>query len=1022
MLSLTKFGVESSRFTVFIMLSLIIVGVASYLSLAKREDPSITIRTAVVSAFNPGMDPIMMEELVADPIERQARKISEIKDIKSLITHGRVVVYLDLHDNVPSDELTDVMQNIRNKMLEVSKQLPAGTFGPDVNTEYGDVAIATIAVTGEEYTYKELVESAKFLRKELYSLQGIGQVEILGEQEERIWLEIDFKKLASVGVQIRQVLKDLQEQNVILPAGEINVSGSNLTLTANGELKTVDEIKNVLTLVPSLNTKVRLEDILTVKRDYVEPKKAPIYFNGQPAIILSVQMSDGQDLQVLGKKLKILTKQLEQTQAVGIEYLFSTFQASNVSISINDALANVIQTAVTVLLILVIFLGWRSAIVVAFIVPFTVMFTVIAMVPMAIELQVVSIAAVIIALGLLVDNGLVIVEDIQNKINAGVSAKDAAYSASKQFSIPLAVASVTTISAFLPLLLLNGSEGEYAYSLGAVVGVMLFGSWISAIYLLPPLCVWSAKKQISYSQGENLAVRIYGRLLSKLLPRPVFILIISYCLVIISANLMSQIPKEMFPLSERNQFLIYLEMPKGTSISATEEEALDVIAWLSDRKVNPEIENSTLYVGDGGPRFYLSLNPADKDESSAFILVNTHDFKGAKEAADRAQRYLYEHHPSARSKIKRLSMGGKESGIVEINISGPDIDQLLSSAKKLEAAFALAPNIIQNENNWGNKIINIEVDISQDKARDFGITSRNISEIMDAFYSGYHVSDFREGTYSIPIVVRANEEFRNSLEDLKSMAIPLDGSLKSLEHVASFVPKVGVSQIRRENQRRTIKISAKSSSLTAQNLLLHIQPMLDELDLPDGYQVVIGGEIADSAEVNQKLAAGLPLALFVMIAALTFQFNSFRRVSLILSTIPLVIVGVPVGLIMMGQPLSFFGTLGLISLAGIIINNAIILIDQVDIEKESLELKEAIVSASMKRVTPILLTTLTTVVGLIPMALAGGALFEPMASVMIGGLMVGSLLTLLFVPCAFYTLFGNLYFKNMVKPENIIKE
>lgn len=1006
MLSLTKFGIESSRFTVLVMLSLIIVGIASYLSLAKREDPSITIRTAVVTAFNPSMNPVMMEELIADPIERQARKISEIKDIRSLITHGRVVVYLDLHDTVPNDQLIDVMQNIRNKISEVTNKLPAGTSGPNVNTDYGDVAIATIAVTGDGYTYKELAESAKFLRKELYSLQGVGQVEILGEQEERVWLEIDFKKLASVGIQIRQVLNDLQEQNVIMPAGKIEVSGSNLILTANGELKTVEEIKSVLTLIPGLNTKVRLEDILSVRRDYIDPRQAPIYFNGQPAIMLSVQMSDGQDLQVLGSKIKTLTKQLEETQAVGIQYQFSTYQASKVTTSINEALANVLQTAVVVVLVLVIFLGWRSAFVVAFIVPFTVMFTVIAMAPMSIELQVVSIAAVIIALGLLVDNGLVIVEDIQNQINAGVDVKEAAYSASRQFGVPLAVASVTTVSAFLPLLLLNGSEGEYGYSLGAVVGVMLLGSWISAIYLLPPLCVWSAKKQKSSAQGENIIIRGYGQLLNKLLPMSLLVLITCYGLVLVSSKLMSQIPKEMFPLSERNQFLIYLDMPKGTSISSTEAEALSVISWLSDNKVNPEIESTTLYVGDGGPRFYLSLSPVDKDDASAFILVNTHDFHGAIEAAQRAQDYLYEHHPSARFKIKRLSMGGKESGIVEINISGPDVDHLLTAANKIESAFALAPGIIQNENNWGNKLMNIEVDIFQDKARDLGITSREISELMNSFYSGNHVSDLREGTDSIPIVIRASEEFRNSLEDLKSLSIPLDGSLKSLEHVAKFVPNVSVSQIRRENQRRTIKISAKSSSLTAQNLLQHVQPTLDKLDLPEGYKVVVGGEIADSAEVNQKLAAGLPSALFVMLAALMFQFNSFRRVFLILSTIPLIIIGVPIGLMLMNHPLSFFGTLGLISLAGIIINNAIILIDQIDIEKNTSALKDAIVTASKKRIIPILLTTMTTVVGLIPMALTGGSLFEPMASLMIGGLMFSSLLTLLFVPALFYVFFG----------------
>lgn len=1006
MVALTRFGVDASRFTIFMMITMLLAGAFSYTLLSKQEDPSVIIRTAVVSASYDGMDPEKIEALIADPIERQARKISEIDDIRTWVTPGRAVVFLDLHDSIPSEALTDVMQNIRNKMTEISHELPRGTMGPSVNTDYGDVAIASVAVTGDGYSYEELRESAKMLRKHLYTVEGVGSVELLGEQEERIWLEIDSKKLAAVGVQVKQVLSDLKNQNVVLPAGDIDVSGTRLILTANGELKTIEEVKNVLTRIPELSTSVRIEDILEVRRGNVDPKQTPTFFNGEPAIVLSVEMSDGQDLQVLGKNIQAKVHQIEQTQPVGIQYRFSTYQESKVTTSINDALMNVVQTVAVVLLVLILFLGWRSAVIVAFIVPFTVMFCVIAMGPMSIELQVVSIAAVIIALGLLVDNGLVIVEDIQNQLNRGADVREAAISASKQFSVPLAVASVTTVSAFLPLLLLEGSEGEYGYSLGAVVGVMLAGSWLSAIYFLPPLCVWMAKKQSASGDGENKLARIYGEFVQKCLPISPLILAVCAGLVVFSASLMSSIPKEMFPLSERNQYLIYMDMPKGTSISHTENEALSVIKWLGNKEFNPEVENTTLYVGDGGPRFYLALSPADKDPASAFILVNTADFEGAVVAAERAQSYLYENHPSARFKIKRLSMGGKESGIVEVKISGDDADKLLDLAKIVEDKLATAPGIIQNENDWGNKVINIEIDISQQKVRDLGVTSRDISEIMEAFYSGYHVSDFREGNYSIPMVIRANEEFRNSLEDLKSLSIPVNGALISLDQIATFVPNVELSQLRRENQRRTIKVSAKSSKLTSHELLAFIQPTLDSLNLPNTYELEIGGEIADSADVNGKLGAGLPIALLVMLAALMFQFNSVRRTTLVCLTIPLIIIGVPFGLMLMGQPLSFFGTLGMISLAGIIINNGIVLIDQIDIERESLPLAEAITIASKKRVTPILLTTLTTVVGLVPMALSGGALFEPMATLMIGGLLFGSILTLVFVPSMFYLFFN----------------
>ncbi|MEC8428047.1 MAG: efflux RND transporter permease subunit, partial [Pseudomonadota bacterium] len=453
------------------------------------------------------------------------------------------------------------------------------------------------------------------------------------------------------------------------------------------------------------------------------------------------------------------------------------------------------------------------------------MFALILMRQMEIELQVVSIAAVIISLGLLVDNGLVIVEDIQGKISRGVDPKEAALVSSKQFGTPLAVASITTVAAFIPLLILEGTSGEYAFSLGVVVAVMLAGSWLTAMYLLPPLAVWLSSKQVKDSTAKpSRLVRMYSPLVRKTLSFSVPIIIMAYVLVALSGNLFGSLRSEMFPLSARNQFLIYLDMPKGTSIRRTEQEAMAVERWLSDDKHNPEVINTTVYVGDGGPRFYLALSPADRDPASAFILVNTTDFEGALAAAKRAQRYLYEQHPAARAKVKRLSMGGEESGIVEVKISGSDADKLLAFADQIEARLHQAPGIMQNENNWGNKVLKIGLNIAQDRARSLGITSKDVSEVMNTFFNGYDVSEFRAGDEPYPITVRLNESRRDSLEDLGNLSVPTDDGLISLDQVASFTSYAEFSQLRRENQKRTIKISGKSSSLTAQELLDFIQP------------------------------------------------------------------------------------------------------------------------------------------------------------------------------------------------------
>lgn len=1003
---LTKFGIERSRFTIFVMFALMLLGLSSYSKLSKREDPSITIRTAVVSAGFEGMSPQKAERLIAEPLERIARQVSEVDEISTLIIDGQVSLFLNLYKSMPSDKLPDVFQKIRNKMEDAHQKLPQGTDGPYVNTNYGDVAVATVAVTGNGFNYAELRESSRSLRKHLYGVKGIGKVDLLGIQEERVWLEFDAKKLEAIGAYLPQIIDDLKRQNVISSAGKLDAQGTNISLEVNGELKTIESISDLVIKIPNSDALIRLGDLLTVRKGIVDPKVDPVFFNGQPAIALSIQMRNGGDVQVIGKAIKKAVIEFEQTQPIGIEYAFSTYQEEKVTKAIDNALINVLQTAAVVLIVLMIFLGMRPALIVACIVPFSVMFSMIFMRYIGVEIQTVSIAAIIISLGLLVDNGLVIVEDIQRQMTEGKDPSVAAQSASKQFAIPLAIASITTVAAFMPLFVMDGADGEYGFSLGAVVALMLIGSWITSIYFLPALCVWLAKKAPKTSDDQpSLLSRAYRRLVTRSLGLSVVVIIAAYGLVVLALGLFGNLKSEMFPMSARNQYLVYMDMPKGTSIKETEQVALSVEKWLSDRSINPEVMNTITYVGSGGPRFYLSLNPADSNPATAFILVNTQSFEGTETAVKRAQQYVLLHHSEARFKIKQLSLGGAESGIVEVKISGPQADRLIALAKVVEGGFNQASGIMQNENDWGNKHLKVTVNVAQDKARSYGVTSQDISSALQGYFLGSQISSFREGTDSLPIMIRAEEGSRDSIEDLDSLTLAINGKTIALESVASIEPSFELSQMRRLNQKRVIKISAKSSELSAQQLLDIVQPTLDSLDLTGGYAVEISGEVKDSAEVNEMLANGMIPALLLMLAAIMFQFNSARRVVIIFLTVPFIVIGIPLALLIANEPLSFFGTLGMISLAGIIINNAIVLIDQIDIERARLELKEAIIEASVKRVSPILLTTLTTVVGLVPMAISGGAMFEPMATLMIGGLLVASVVSVFFVPSLYFLLF-----------------
>ena len=1004
---LTRFGLERSRFTIAIMAGLIVFGIALYPNFPKREDPVVVIRTAVVSALFPGMAPERMENLVAVPAERKIRELAEVKDIRTLVTEGSLIVYVDLKDEVGNVNAT--WQRLRDKMDDVKPDLPEGTLGPFVNSDFGDVAIATIAITGEGFSYREMKDVAESLRKKLYQLPGVAKIDLLGTQDERVWLEIDTGKLASVGVQLDALIKDLRAQNIILPSGSIDASGTRVLLETSGDFPNVRAIETMLTRVGTTDSLVRLADLVTVQRGYVTPKVKPIYFNGRPTVVLAIVMQPDQDVTQLGGRLRAAARSYEASLPIGYAIDFATYQAEQVRSSVNSALANVAQTFVVVGALVIVFLGLRAGLVAAMIVPFAVMFSVIGMRVFGIAIEQVSIAAIIIALGLLVDNGVVMVEDIMSRIDLGAPAKDAALAAGQQYAFPLLVSSITTVAAFLPLFLLSGASGEYAFSLAAVVALTLTGSWIAAVYILPAVTVWllGRNRRPQSEPGSSTRMQsLYAAILDIAVRLPVIVVCACFVLVALAVIQFKWLPKQMFPLSERNQFLIYMNMPDGTDIAQTEISALAISKWLADPKENPEVESHILYIGDGGPRFYLTLTPVPPDPAAAFLLVNTRDYQGAIRAADRAWKYLYENHPEARFKIKRLAMGSVESGIVDVEISGPDADRLLALGAQVRSLFQAAPGIRDNDDDWGNKVLKVVIDINQDRVRQLGITSEEITQMLKTYFGGSAVSIYREGDNTIPIALRAGEATYRSLEGLTSATFAKNGTLIPLAQIATLRTGFDFSRIRRKNQERTIIVSGRSASLTAGDLLNSIQPGLRALDLSGGYRIDIGGEIQKSMESNGKLAAGIPAALAVMVIAIILQFNSFRRTLLTFVTIPLILVGIPFGLLATGQPLSFFGTLGIISLAGIIINNAIVLIDQIDIERADLALREAIVAASQKRLRPILLTSATTVLGLAPMAIAGGALWQPMAVLMMSGLAVASLLTLLFVPACYFLLFS----------------
>jgi len=1010
-MNLAKLALENSRITVSAVLIILALGLSTYLTYPSAEDPTITIRNASVTASYPGMSPERIEKLITDPIEAAMREIAEIDEIKSTSKTGSVKIDLALHDWV--EDLAPVFQKIRNKANDVKSKLPDGTSGPNVDDDVGLTAIAAIALWADGFTLAEMRDVGRDIRERLYTLDGIRRVEILGEQPERIYLETSGARLAQLGVSPREIFGALADQNIIEPGGQIVADGRAILLEPTGNLESLDEVRNVVFRIPDTDRVLRLGEILSIRRDLVDPPEFPAFFNDRPAIVLAVSTVFGVNNVEFGDRLTALIADIQQELPIGYVLEYATYQPGLIAAAVDSAVSNVYQTLGIVLAVVMVFLGLRTGLIVGFFVPLTMLLGVIVMSFFEVELQRMSIAATIIALGLLVDNGIVVAEDIRVRLERGVDRMAAAMQSGGTLAIPLLTSSLTTVFAFLPMLLIEGNAGEYVRSLAQVVAILLLSSWLLSMTVTPAMCAWFMKvadNPQSASQTPNpysgAIYRIYRHVLAAFLRWRLAMIGILIALLVGSIQLLGTVKTEFFPLGDRNEFLVYLDFEAGTDVRKTETELRKLTGWLADKKRHPEVISQVAYVGFGGPRFFLALSPVDPDPHRAFVMVRTKTFDDVEPMIARVNAFLDENLPGARADTKRMWFGSTEPGMLQIRLVGPDGDVLADRAAKIEAALGAIPGTIGIKHDWENKILKLMVEVDQTRARRAGVSSKDVAETLDAAFSGATISTFREGDKTIPIVLRGDERTRFSLSGLGRVQVYSSSSdtFVALDQVATVDGEWRFSRIKREQQQRTLTVEARNPALPAPKLLEAVQPALDGLDLPAGYRFEIGGEIEDQKNANKDLFGFLPIALGGIIVLLVGQFNSFRKGGIVIATIPLILIGGTIGLIVINAPYGFMVLLGFFSLAGILINNGIVLIDRIQIEEAAgRDPLDAVATACLARLRPILMTTLTTVLGLLPLILFGGALFFGMASVIAFGLVVATVFTLGFVP-ALYTL------------------
>lgn len=1000
------------RKTVFLILSLLLInGVFAYFTLPAQEDPTITIREAIVGTYFPGMAPERVEQLITKKLEEEIRKIPEVKEIRSLSTTGASTIHVKIYDRYFN--LDEIWQDVRNKVSAAHSNMPTGTSQPFVNDQFGDVSVVTLALTADGFDMSAMYDIAQHIRDSLYAVEGTKKIDILGQLEERIYLEASNARLSQLGISPRALINELKNQNIIRSGGEIDTGAKSFIVEPSGNFNSVTDIANTYINIPNSQDFIELKDVLTIKRGYIDPPDKLAYFNGKPAIFFAISMLSKNNILEYAPRVKSKLEKITATLPIGYQLDIATYQAEQVEKTVKGVSINVLQTLAIVLVVVVLFLGVRTGLIVGAIVPFVMLTTLSLMLFFDMKLERMSLATLIISLGLLVDNGIVIAEDFKRRIEEGTSRYNAMVEGCQELAMPLLSSSVTTILFFLPLMLAEHVAGEYTRSISLVILITLMTSWILALCVTPILCYYFIQPDAKDKNKETALdklYRVYERFLHWVLRYKLIFMSLMLVLFIGAIGSMKFVAKQFFPESDRTQILMYIDLPNGTSSRETNRQMKEIFKWLDDKEKFPFIDNYSGYVGFNGPRFVLSLNPEDPAHNKGFVVLNVVEGTDISKRVLELDTQLESQFPNISARVKKMFLGPSDAKIIKIQVKGPDKNVIYQKAQQIMDLLHQIPNTIDIHNNWENLIVKIDVKVDQHRAKRAGLTSNEIADALQTYFSGAQITQFREEDEIIPVVIRAEEDERHNLDRLRTLNVYSEktGQAVPLFQVATFAPVSQFSVIHHEDMFRTISIEARNNDMAAEDLQGIIDDKIQALaaDLPVNHIIEYDGAIKESKAAQKALSASMPMVLGFILILLVAQFNSFRKAAVITLTIPLSFIGAVIGLMVMQAPFGFMVTLGLYSLAGIIINNAIVLIDRIKIEIDSGKSEyQALVDACLTRLRPIAMTTITTVMGLLPLILGNDPLFYGMANVIAFGLAIGTILTLAVVPvlyCSFY--------------------
>ncbi|ABD54232.1 efflux RND transporter permease subunit [Jannaschia sp. CCS1] len=1009
---LTQLAYRNQRIVYAIVAILMAFGAWSYFNLPAQEDPAITIRQAIVQTAYPGLSPERVEELVTRPLEQAIRRLPEVEEIRSSSVAGLSIIHVEVYDRF--FELDQIWDDLRAEVQAAAAGLPEGTRPPQVLDNTGDVAVVTAALHSPDHTMAELGDIATYVRDQLYAVDGVKAIDVVGAQVERIYIESRNARLTQLGISPEMIARTLAGQNIIRPGGQIDLGERSVLIEPTGDFRDLDAIRNTLIDIPGTGETIALRDVADVTRDLIDPAPQTVFYQGAPAIMFAVSMQDGRNVLEFGPLIADALTEVEAALPVGFSIDIVTFQADQVEQAVYGVSFNVLQTLALVLGIVVLLLGVQTGLIVGAIIPVITLATLAVMGMFGMPLERMSLATLVIALGILVDNGIVVAEDYKRRIGEGEDRDSAMHSIGSTLALPLFVSTSVTILVFLPLMLAEHVAGEYTRSISLVMAITLSVSWLIAMMVTPLLSHRFATppapdaKRPLYERafdpliaGYELAIRWALR------NRALFLGGMVACLIAAGAAIATA-PQRFFPGSDRAQIITYFDLPADVTTNATRAEIEAMLPTLTRDRFDWLVDH-VAYVGFGGPRFVLSLTPIDPAPNRAVLIMNVDDPANMDRAVAELRGYLDTEFGHISNRVTRMFLGPSDSSVLEVQVIGPDHDYIYATAAEIAGIISEdIPGARDIRQNWENRVARVVVDVDQARARRAGVTSADVARSMSAYFSGRLVSEHREGDDIIPIVARATESERANLDQIRTLSIfGASGAVVPLAQVADVDFVNGYSRIERENLARTVTIEARSDAMGAEDMVPLLEERLTALEaaMPPGHSIEYDGIITQSTEGRAALLANMPLSFGIIALLLVLQFNSFRRPAILIMTIPLILVGVAIGLRGFGADFGFMPILGMLSLAGIVMCNAIVLIDRIEIERsDGYTGMEPIVRAGMRRLRPILMTTITTVLGLLPLILSVDPLFFGMATVMAAGLTVGALLTLGFVPVA-YSLF-----------------